>query len=125
MRSILKYIFPIFLFALLWNGDESVAQTYEHNAVEDCAEYSADTSLPFSDAEPSVSATTTLLNCCTGVQNSSRRVDTGQRFAINFIKDGKFVDIDNAINFHNILKRKHYPLSEPYYRLISLGKLII
>ncbi|MBR6758236.1 MAG: hypothetical protein IKM35_07155 [Bacteroidaceae bacterium] len=58
-------------------------------------------------------------------QQSNKRNDTERRHNTSYLKSGKIIDTDVSLSIHKPSKPFCSVLSEPYHRLISLGRLII
>lgn len=124
MKTWSKYIILIItIFAIVLCKGESISPKENHIAlIEQLADETECISTDLSDLP--YSQPTTFKNTHQSQKNSLRR-DNGQRHSSSFFKKNKTINLN--ISIYTIKKSTHKSsiFSEPSYRLIKLGKLII
>ena len=128
MKKLLKYLLPIFLFAVFSHGTEeavSEVSLEDFRAVEESIfAHQCTISDPGADSEfclPRQISTANTLRA----HNSVKRTSGAYRINTEFIASGKIINagLRFCIQIKSIITRSS--LADPAYRLLKLGKLII
>lgn len=124
MRTWSKYIiFIITIFAIFLCKGETLSSKNNHiNLIEQLEDVTESLSTDFTDS--SLPPSSVFTNTHRSHKNIIRR-DNLQRNNFHFIKTNKITNINSTEYIINNCTLKNSFLSEPSYRLIRLGKLII
>ena len=124
MKTWSKYIILIItIFAIFLCKGESISSKENHIAlIEQLADETECISTDFSDIP--YSQPTTFKNTHQSQKNSLRR-DNTQRHTSSFFKKNKTINLNLSICTIKKSNHKSYIHSEPSYRLIKLGRLLI